>query len=98
MGPGSRKGDSGREWRGYDPGKGGRHSAIPDTLKILLPNNGAGLTTQQQLDAIDALGELYISPAGRPEYKQRPSKGVPLQDIWAFQPGTEWCLWDDHLQ
>ena len=95
MGPGIRKGDSGGDWRGYNPGKGRRHWAISETLKVLLPNNGDGLTTQQQLDAIDALGELHISASGRPKYKQRPSKGVPLQDVWAFQPGTEGCLWNE---
>jgi site-specific DNA-methyltransferase (adenine-specific) len=39
------------------------------------------------------LDELYVSPSGRPKYKQRPTEGVPLQDIWAFQPGTEGALY-----
>jgi len=70
MGPGKRSGDSGAVWNGYDPGAKGRHWAIPDTLRVLLPNFGSGLTTVQQLDLLLALGEVVASPSGRPEYKQ----------------------------
>ena len=97
MGPGSRTGDSGKPWRGYDPTPRGRHWAIPESLRSLLPNSGDGLTLQQQLDALDELGELYVSPSGRPKYKQRPGVGVALQDIWAFQPGTEGTLYQSEL-
>ena len=92
MGPGKRTGDSGGMWNGYDPGAKGRHWAIPDTLKVLLPDTGMGMTTTQQLDALMTLGEIVVSASGRPEYKQRMSDGVALQDIWAFQPGTEGSL------
>ena len=94
MAPETRAGDSGKPWQGYDPTPRGRHWAIPEALKKLLPNGGAGLTTQQQLDALHALDELYVSPAGRPKYKQRPTEGVGLQDIWAFQPGTNGALYE----
>jgi site-specific DNA-methyltransferase (adenine-specific) len=94
MGPGSRQGDSGKPWRGYDPTPKGRHWAIPESLRSLIPDRGAGTSLQQQLDALMDLGEIYISPAGRPKYKQRPTLGVPLQDIWAYQPGTEGTLND----
>jgi site-specific DNA-methyltransferase (adenine-specific) len=63
-------------------------------LKDLLPNNGAGMTSHQQLDALDALGEIHFSESGRPKYKQRVTTGTALQDIWAFQPGTEGVLVD----
>ena len=91
-GPGTRLGDSGKPWRGYDPTPRQRHWAISDSLKQLLPNMGAGLTIQEQLEALDKLGELYVSPSGRPKYKQRPTVGVPLHDIWSYQPGTEGVL------
>lgn len=97
MGPGARTGDSGKPWRNYDPTPKGRHWAIPESLRSQLPTRGAGLTLQQQLDGLDALGELYISPSGRPKYKQRPNTGVALQDIWAFQPGTEGTLYESDL-
>jgi DNA modification methylase len=97
MGPGARTGDSGKPWRGYDPTPKGRHWAIPESLRSLLPKRGDGLSLQQQLDALDNLGELYISPSGRPKYKQRPTGGVALQDIWAFQPGTEGALYQSDM-
>lgn len=97
MGPGARQGDSGKPWRGYDPTNVGRHWAIPESLKVLLPNKGAGLSIQGQLDALDNIGELYVSESGRPKYKQRPTEGVPLQDIWAYQPGTEGALFGSKL-
>lgn len=94
MGPGRRMGDSGQPWRGYDPSLKGRHWAVPEALRAVLDNEGLGLTTQRQLEALYAMGEIVISPSGRPEYKQRMTQGVALQDIWAFQPGTEGCLVD----
>ena len=95
MGPGSRKGESGKAWRGYDPTPKGRHWAIPESLRSLLPNRGEGTSLQEQLDALDELGEIQFSSTGRPKYKQRPTGGVALQDVWAFQPGTEGCLYQD---
>ena len=92
MGPGVRTGDSGKPWRGYDPTPRARHWAVPESLKVLLPNSGRGMSLTQQLDALDALGEIHISASGRPKYKQRVTSGVPLQDIWSFQPGTEGCI------
>jgi hypothetical protein len=92
MGPGKRTLDSGKPWRGYDPGAKGRHWAIPDSLHSLLPGDGAGMTVQQKLDALFDIGEVVISPSGRPEYKQRMTQGLALQDVWAYQPGTEGCL------
>ncbi len=89
MGPGVRMGESGKPWRGYDPTSRQRHWAIPDSLKQLLPSGGAGLQLHQQLDELDKLGEIHFSSSGRPKYKQRPTLGVPLQDVWAYQPGTE---------
>lgn len=92
MGSGRRTGDSGLPWRGYDPGQKDRHWAIPDSLRVLLPNAGEGMRTQDALDALLDAGEIVLSASGRPEYKQRMTAGVGLQDMWAFQPGTEGCL------
>lgn len=92
MGPGRRTGDSGKPWHGYDPSPKNRHWAIPDLLRSHLPNGGGGISIQEALDALLKAGEIVISGAGRPEYKQRMTAGVGLQDIWAFQPGTEGCL------
>ena len=93
MGPGVRTGDSGKPWSGYDPTPRGRHWAVPDMLKTLLPQRGVGMTLHQQLDALLQLGEVKLSKGGRPEYKQRPTEGALVQDVWAFQSGTEGCLY-----
>jgi site-specific DNA-methyltransferase (adenine-specific) len=93
MGPGRRTGDSGEPWRGFDPGAKQRHWAIPESLRELLPDRGTGMRITQQLEWLLDAGEVVVSASGRPEYKQRMTAGVPLQDIWAFQPGTEGCLY-----
>ncbi len=96
MGPGPRTGDSGKPWRGYNPTSVGRHWAVPESIKRLLPDGASGLSLQQQLDALHEIGAIYISKEGRPKYKQRPTDGVALQDVWAFQPGTEGCLFNSN--
>jgi site-specific DNA-methyltransferase (adenine-specific) len=35
---------------------------------------------------------IVFSPDGRPTYRQSVGAGVLYQDIWAYQPGTEGCL------
>ena len=45
-----------------------------------------------KLDALAAAGDIVISASGFPRYKQRPTSGVPFQDIWAYQPYTEGLL------
>ena len=63
----------------------------------ILFKSKTGDGSDAQIEAFDSLGELYISPSGRPKYKQRPTTGVALQDIWAFQPGTEGALYGSSL-
>lgn len=91
-GSGTRGGESGTEWRGYNPTSRGRHWAISGSLKELLPDYGAGMSLLQMLDALAELGEIDFSSSGRPTYRQRLGKGVPYQDIWAYQPGTAGLL------
>lgn len=91
-GQGTRAGDSGRPWRGYDPTPRGRHWAIPASLRDDLPNRGEGMSAQEMLDVLDGEGWIVRSIDGRPTYRQYPSGGVLYQDIWAYQPGTEGCL------
>ncbi|HEX4738868.1 MAG TPA: DNA methyltransferase [Allosphingosinicella sp.] len=91
-GPGTRQGASGSLWGEYDPTNKGRHWAIPASLRQNLPNNGAGMSPQSMLDHLNELGWIHFSADGRPTYRQYPGRGVPYQDIWAFQPGTEGCV------
>lgn len=96
MGPEVRKGNSGKPWREYDPTLRGRHWAIPDSLKEMLPTNLRGVDVQKQLDYLLSMDLIVLSRTGRPKYKQYPTKGVPYQDIWAFQPGTKGALYDNN--
>lgn len=97
-GSGIRKGESGEPWRGYDPTAKGRHWAIPASLRAGLPDRGKGMAPHQMLDALDKSGDVVFSSTGRPSYKQRMGDGVPYQDIWAYQPGTQGVLVDEEIE
>lgn len=93
-GSGTRNGESGQPWRGYNPTPKGRHWAFPGVLMEELGLD-EDLTQHQKLDAL--LEEGYIAPSevdGLPEYRQylAQSKGLQLQDIWAYQPYTNGAL------
>ncbi len=94
-GPGRRTGSSGQPWRGFDPSSVGRHWAIPATLRAELPAEAADWDTQRSLDYVFERGHIYIprEGLGQPKYKQYVSAGVPYQDIWAYQPYTQGCLY-----
>jgi DNA modification methylase len=94
-GPGTRSGDSGKPWRGFDPTPSGRHWAIPSSIAGLLPPESKEWTTQEKLDELHRLGSIYIPRDGKgtPKYKQYISGGIPFQDIWACQPYTEGTLY-----
>ncbi|MGO9096306.1 MAG: DNA methyltransferase [Bryobacteraceae bacterium] len=94
-GPGTRTGDSGKQWRGFDPTTVGRHWAIPSTLAKVLPPRAANWTTQKKLDALHEKGFIYIprDGEGQPKYKQHVGQGTPYQDVWACQPYTNGTLY-----
>lgn len=94
-GPGTRTGTSGQPWRGFDPTSVGRHWAIPRSLRHLLPPQAESWTTQQCLDHLYGAGVIYIprEGEGQPKYKQYLGSGTPYQDIWAYQPYTQGCLY-----
>ena len=80
-GPGTRGGESGRPWGGYDPTRKGRHWAIPRTAPTDLPDGA-----QDALEALDAQGRIHHpdKPDGTPVLKQYldEQRGIPLQDVW----------------
>ncbi|HEY0382201.1 MAG TPA: site-specific DNA-methyltransferase [Candidatus Elarobacter sp.] len=94
-GPGTRAGESGKVWRDFDPTAAGRHWAIPRSLRRFIPNDGAGMSSHQQLDALFDGGYVVFpkKPRGQPMYKHYVGPGVPYQDIWAYQPNTRGVLW-----
>lgn len=97
-GAGIRHGSSGETWRGFNPTDHGRHWAIVESLKELLPDGGIGMTLQQKLDYLadqpDSAIEMPKGEGGMPTYKQYIGAGVPYQDIWAYQPGTRGILYE----
>lgn len=95
-GSGIRHGKSGKPWRGFDPTAAGRHWAIPSEL-VTAFGIDPKLSQHEKLDALYERGVIDLPPSGSkalPTYRQYIDKspGVPLQDIWSYQPHTEGCL------
>lgn len=95
-GAGVRHGDSGKPWRSYDPSFSGRHWAMPGKVVDEAAIDDS-LTIAEKLDALDAAGYIDHPPEGSgglPTYRQylKDSPGMPLQDIWAYQPHTRGVL------
>ena len=91
-GSGTRGGESGSVWRGFDPTAKGRHWAIPGGLIEGMEAEFEGLGTLAKLDKLLEKGLVRIEPGQAwPTYqrKLRPSDGAPAHDIWAYQPHTE---------
>ena len=100
-GPGRRQGESGQPWRGYDPTDAGRHWQPASYLyRKYAQLTGQDLAQWPLLGRLDKLDEVGLIHWGDrqgnvPNYKfyLKDAPGVPLQDIWAFQPGTEGCVY-----
>jgi DNA modification methylase len=101
-GSGIRHGDSGKKWRNYNPTSSGRHWAIPDYLnnkfKQLTGKDLEEYLFLKRFDELDDLGLIHWGKkegGGVPNYKYylEDAPGVLCQDIWAYQPGTEGCVY-----
>lgn len=96
-GPGLRKGESGKPWRGFDPSAKGRHWAIPGKLLEDIEEDTKGLAQHQKFDLLYKLGFIKIIPGHAwPIYERylKPDEGQPVADIWAFQPYTQHTVFD----
>ncbi len=102
-GPGIRAGDSGKPWNGYDPTSVGRHwqpaSYVYDKYRAL---TGDDLSKYPLIDRLDKLESARMLDKGAegnnvPRYKfyLKDAPGVPYQDIWAYQPGTRGCVYEE---
>lgn len=88
-GPGTRKGDSGKPWKGIDPTSGGRHwqpsSTAYDVYESTTGESLADLPMQERLDRMDEAGLIYWSKKGKgvPRFKQYLDvmQGMPAQDV-----------------
>lgn len=90
-GSGTRKGESGKPWHGFDPTSKGRHWAIPGRLLEEIDEDLSGLSQHQKLDRLLALGYITIAPGEAwPIYQHyaKPDDGTPVSDLWTFQPYT----------
>ena len=83
----------------------GRHWAFPGALAEDLGLDG-DLTLHEKLEVLWQEDMIASTVDGLPEYRQylSKSKGIPLQDIWSYQPYTQdmrkvsiaKCIWRQH--
>lgn len=95
-GAGIRNGDSGNRWRGFDPTAKGRHWAVPGFYAPLMPASYVELKPTDKLEALYQAGLIEINSENEWPVMVRylgERDGVPLQDIWAYQPYTEGTVW-----
>ena len=100
-GPGTRKGPSGQPWRDYDPTASGRHwqpsSYLYSKFAELTGEDLAQYPLLERLDKLDEIGLIHWpkKTGSVPNYKWYldDAPGVFFQDIWAYQPGTEGCVY-----
>ncbi len=92
-GEGMRDGDSGKEWKGYNPTAKNRHWAIPSYIYEFIEDDISHLPLLKKLDHLFALDliEFPEKDGGQPQIKRWESvgEGNPVQDLWTYQPYTE---------
>jgi DNA modification methylase len=88
-GPGTRTGDSGKEWRGVDPTTYGRHWEPPHDralpLWFVFPEDWSALPVRERLEHLQRQGLIRWpkKDGGRPEFKRylETAAGQPIQDV-----------------
>lgn len=91
-GSGTRGGESGKPWRGFDPTAKGRHWAVPGKIWEEVGVDPAGLTQHQKLDLLFEKGFITITDGEAwPMYERTitANDGPAAPDIWAYQPYTD---------
>ncbi|HZB88035.1 MAG TPA: DNA methyltransferase [Terracidiphilus sp.] len=91
-GSGTRGGESGKPWRGFDPTAKGRHWAVPGKIWDEAGIDPAGLTQHEKLDLLFERGFITIADGEAwPMYERTitANDGPAAPDIWAYQPYTE---------
>jgi site-specific DNA-methyltransferase (adenine-specific) len=97
-GAGATNGASGESWRGFNPTSKKRHWAIPGFYEELMPSTYLDLNAVEKLEALFQAGLVEIKegaawPIMVRELDER--DGMPLTDIWAYQPYTQGTVWGD---
>ncbi len=91
-GPGVRKGESGKPWRGYNPTDKNRHwQPASYVYKKYLELTGEDLAQYpllERFDKLDEAGMIYWTKNMQPRYKQYldDAEGLPAQDVWTDIP------------
>ena len=85
-GSGTRKGESGKAWRGYNPTDSGRHWGVPRRIVQMLAGEASeNLTVHGRLELLDKHGYIHWPAKGKvPSYKQYLDEmpGNPVQSLW----------------
>ena len=91
-GSGTRNGESGKPWKGFDPTAKGRHWAIPGRLLEDANEDLSKLSQHKNLDRLFESGYIKIREGQAwPIYEHyiQPEDGQAVPDIWAYQPYSE---------
>ena len=91
-GSGTRNGESGKPWKGFDPTAKGRHWAILGRLLEDANEDLSKLSQHKKLDRLFELGYIKIREGQAwPIYEHyiQPEDGQAVPDIWAYQPYSE---------
>ena len=91
-GAGISQGDSGKSWRGFDPTAKKRHWAVPRFYEQQMPDDYKNWLPTEKLEALYQSGLITISPGAVWPTMVRyldERDGMPVADIWAYQPYTE---------
>jgi site-specific DNA-methyltransferase (adenine-specific) len=94
-GAGATQGDSGQPWRGFDPTAKNRHWAVPRFYEQVMPDEYKSLPPTKKLEALYQAGHIRIDPGVAWPVMVRyldERDGMPVPDIWAYQPYTEGTL------
>jgi DNA modification methylase len=89
-GAGTRDGESGKPWRGYDPTAHGRHWALPSKMLEQLGVSGGSM--EERLEALDAGGRVAWpkKKGGQPRLKyyadELEAAGAAAPDLWTDIP------------
>lgn len=91
--PNIRYGESGKEWRGYDPTTKGRSWAVPNQIVIELVGKDKceEMGVLAKLDLLYDKGYIVFSNTGTPRVKRYAdkSKGITVGDVWTDIPNVQ---------
>ena len=96
-GAGATEGPSCKPWRGFDPASKGRHWAIPKFYEDHMDSGYVKLSPTEKLEALYQQGHVEIKAGSAWPIMVRfldERDGVPLGDIWVFQPYTQGTVWN----